>query len=154
MKNIESYFNLTVNGIAGPMVFWVFGQGVGPNTTYGGPVYGSRQLEAGMSGGDVTILQNRLNCFQYASIIGHPANGSFGQSTAAAVLAFKQTAEANGNTGFPYNAIVGCGTYDASWLYTFAGGRAIQTGRNGFDVVFLQVVLKGLVLQRPDNGLL
>lgn len=144
VRNIQSYFGLTVDGVVGPQTFFVFDQGVGPNTTYGGPVYGSRQLQQGMSGGDVTILQNRLNCFRYSTIIGHPANGTFDANTSKAVLAFKQDAEANGDTGFPDNAIVGFGTYDASWLYTFAGGRAIFTGRNGFDVVFLQVLLKDL----------
>ena len=144
VRNVQSYFGLSVDGIVGPATFFVFGQGVGPNTTYGGPVYGSRQLQQGMSGGDVTILQNRLNCFRYASIIGGPATGSFNASTSAAVLAFKQDAAANGDTGFPANSIAGYGFYDATWLYTFAGGRAIQSGRNGFDVVFVQAVLKGL----------
>lgn len=32
-------------------------------------------------------------------------------------------------------------TMRASWLYSFAGGRAIQAGRNGFDVVFLLTIL-------------
>lgn len=144
VKNIQSYFGISVDGTVGTATFFLFGQGVGSNTTYGGPVYGSRQLSLGNSGGDVTILQNRLNCFRYASIIGAPANGSFNSQTAAAVRAFKADAEQNGDTGFPDNAIAGYGFYDATWIYTFAGGRAIQTGRNGFDVVFLQTVLKAL----------
>lgn len=61
---IQDYFGLSVDGIAGSQTYFVFGQGVGPNTTYGGPVYGSRQLMQGDSGGDVRILQNRLNCFR------------------------------------------------------------------------------------------
>ncbi|MCL5116043.1 MAG: peptidoglycan-binding protein [Firmicutes bacterium] len=144
VKNIQSYFGLSADGIVGPNTYFVFGQGVGSHTTYGGPVYGSRQLEQGMSGGDVTILQNRLNCFRYASIIGKPATGTFDAATASAVLAFKADAASNGDTGFPANAIAGFGFYDATWIYTFAGGRAIQSGRNGFDVVFVQVILKGL----------
>jgi peptidoglycan hydrolase-like protein with peptidoglycan-binding domain len=144
VRNIQSYFGLTVDGAIGPNTFFVYGQGVGPNTTYGGPVYGSRSLSQGMSGGDVTILQNRLNCFRYASLIGHPADGSFDSATAQAVLAFKRDAANNGDTGFPANATVGDGAFDATWLYTFAGGRAIQTGRNGFDVVFLQTILQRL----------
>jgi peptidoglycan hydrolase-like protein with peptidoglycan-binding domain len=144
VKNIQSYFGLSVDGIAGPNTYFVFGQGVGPLTTYGGPVYGSRQLSTGNSGGDVTILQNRLNCFRYASLIGGPADGAFGSRTASAVLAFKQDAAANGDTGFPNNSIAGDGYYDATWLYTFAGGRAIESGRNGFDVVFVQVLLSQL----------
>ncbi len=144
VRNIQSYFGLSTDGIVGQQTFFAFGQGVGSNTTYGGPVYGSRQLSLESSGGDVTILQNRLNCFRYAAILGGPATGTFNAATASAVLAFKQDAESNGDTGFPANAIAGFGFYNASWLYTFAGGRAIETGRNGFDVVFLQIVLASL----------
>ncbi|NMP22819.1 peptidoglycan-binding protein [Sulfobacillus harzensis] len=144
VRNIQSYFDLSIDGIVGPNTFFVFGQGVGPNMTYGGPEYGSRELETGISGGDVKILQNRLNLFHYSSIIGRPASGTFDAATEAAVLAFKQDAAGHGDTGFPNNGIAGDGFYDGSWIYTFAGGRAIQSGRNGFDVVFLQVLLKVL----------
>ncbi|MDA8345792.1 MAG: peptidoglycan-binding protein [Thermaerobacter sp.] len=152
--NIQSYFGLSVDGIAGPQTYFVFGQGVGPNTTYGGPVYGSRQLMQGTSGGDVKILQNRLNCFRYAGLIGQPATGFFDAATAQAVLAFKQDAASNGDTGFPNNAIAGFGFYDASWIYTFAGGRGIFTGRNGFDVVFIQVMMAefGRLYKGPIDG--
>ena len=37
---------------------------------------------------------------------------------------------------------MGSGTFDALWLYTFLGGRGISSGRNGFDVVFLQRILQ------------
>lgn len=140
VRNIQSYFGPSVDGVFGPNTYFVYGQGVGANTTYGGPVYGSRTLSQGASGGDVTILQNRLNCFRYSTLIGHPADGNFDAATAQAVPAFKVDAANNGDTGFPANATVGNGTYDATWLYTFAGGRAIQTGRNGLDVVFLQTI--------------
>lgn len=142
--NIQDYFGLAVDGVVGPQTFFAFGQGVGSLTTYGGPVYGSRSLTPGDRGGDVTILQNRLNTFRYASIIGHPANGVYDAATASAVLAFKQDAIANGQTGLSMNTTVGDGTFDASWLYTFAGGRGILPGRNGFDVAFLQVLLTNL----------
>lgn len=144
VRNIQQYFGLTVDGRVDPDTFFAFGQGVGPHTTYGGPVYGSRQLSRGQSGGDVTILQNRLNCFRYASIIGGPASGGFNTATTAAASAFKADAGKNGDTGFPDNDIAGYGFYDATWLYAIAGGRAMQSGRNGFDVVFLQVLLKAL----------
>ncbi len=143
--DIQSYFGLSVDEVVSSQTYFVFGQGVGPNTTYGGPVYGSRELSLGDHGGDVKILQNRLNCFSYASeIIGRPADGVFDRATADAVGRFKGDSENNGDTGFPPNAVAGFGFYDASWLYTFAGGRSIMTGRNGFDVVFVQVLLKDL----------
>lgn len=157
VRNVEAYFGLAVDGQAGSKVYFVFGQGVGPNTTYGGPVYGSRQLTQGMSGGDVTVLQNRLNTFApYARLVGGPASGVFNASTASAVLAFKQTSTANGNTGLAANAVVGFGTYDATWLYTFAGGRGLLVGsqRNGLDVAFVQTVLHNLGLYTGSiNGL-
>lgn len=144
VKNIQSYFGLLVDGIVGPETYGAFGQGVGHYASFGGPVFGSRSLQEGDSGGDVTILQNRLNGFSYSHILGGPATGAFDDRTALAVQSFKQHAERNGDTGFPSNPIAGFGFYDASWLYTFAGGRAIERGRNGFDVVFIQVILKNL----------
>lgn len=144
VRNIQSYFGLATDGVVGPDTGFVFGQGTGDHVTYGGPVFDSRDLVQGDSGGDVTILQNRLNCFRYASIIGEPATGTFNAATAAAVISFKQDATANGDTGLADNAIVGYGAYDALFLYTFAGGRGIFTGRNGFDVVFVQVILRDL----------
>ncbi len=146
VRNIQSYFGLAVDGVAGPETYFAYGQGVRFHTTYGGPTYGSRQLSQGESGGDVTILQNRLNCFRYAAIVGQPATGTFNPATVQAVLAFKADAAANGDTGFPSNGLAGYGFYDATWLYTTAGGRAIETGRNGFDVVFVQALLKSLGL--------
>jgi hypothetical protein len=68
VQNIQSYFGIAVDGIADPDTYFLFGQGVGAHTTYGGPVYGSRQLSVASTGGDVTILQNRLNVFRYATV--------------------------------------------------------------------------------------
>ncbi len=138
--NIQSYFGLSTDGIVGPNTFFVFGQG----NTYGGPVFGSRTLQEGMSGGDVTVLQNRLNLYRYASILGGPATGSFDSRTDGAVFAFKQDAVANGQTGLTPDGVVGSGTFDAFWLYTGAGGRGILPGRNGFDVAMIQVLLARL----------
>lgn len=142
VRNVESYFALTVDGIAGPSVYFAFGQGVGPHVTYGGPAFGSRRLSQGASGGDVTVLQNRLNLYRYATILGAPADGAFGPKTAAAVLQFKLDAIANGQTGLADNSTVGDGAFDALWIYTYAGGRGLFSGRNGFDVVFVQYLLR------------
>ncbi len=144
VRAIQSYFAMPSDGIVGPSTFFLLGQGVGPYTTYGGPVYGSRELSQGDSGGDVTVLQNRLNLFRYSSIIGHPASGAFDAATGRAILAFKSDAISNGDTGLADNATAGTGFFDATWLYTAAGGRALMTGRNGYDVAFLQVLLAQL----------
>lgn len=142
--NIQTYFGLTPDGVVGPQTGFVFGLGTGANVTYGGPVFGSRPLAEGMTGGDVTCLQNRLNCFRYAQALRYPADGQFGPRTQAAVKAFQGDANLNGDTGLHVTGQVDDATFDALFLYTFAGGRGIMTGRNGFDVVFVQVVLKNL----------
>jgi len=145
VKNVQSFFGITVDGVAGPNTYFLFGQGVGPHVTYGGPAYGSRSpLGQGDQGGDVTVLQNRLNLFRYSSALGGPADGVYGPKTSTAVSQLQADAVANGDTGLPVNGVVGSATLDATWIYTYAGGRGIFTGRNGFDVVFIQVLLKKL----------
>jgi peptidoglycan hydrolase-like protein with peptidoglycan-binding domain len=144
VRAIQSYFGLRVDGVAGPDTYFVYGQGVDAHVTYGGPAYGSRNLAVGSQGGDVIALQNRLNCFRYAGEVGRPATGVFDEATARAVVAFKEDAIANGDTGLPLNGAAGSGFFDATWLYALAGGRAIRSGRNGFDVVFLQLLLSTL----------
>ena len=144
VRNVQTYFAIAVDGVVGPDTYFVFGQGVSGHVTYGGPRYGSRSLSQGDTGGDVTVLQNRLNLFRYSTELGGPADGIFGPKTAAAVLAFKQDAIANGDTGLDSTAVVGNGTFGATWIYTYAGGRGLFSGRNGFDVVFIQVLLANL----------
>jgi peptidoglycan hydrolase-like protein with peptidoglycan-binding domain len=144
VRAVQSYFDLPADGVVGPDTYFVFGQGVGPHVTYGGPRYGSRTLSLGVSGGDVTVLQNRLNLFRYSSFLGGPADGVFGPRTAEAVRQFQQDAVANGDTGLAVDGVVGAATGDATWIYTYAGGRGLFVGRNGLDVVFLQLLLQRL----------
>ncbi|MHB8926088.1 MAG: peptidoglycan-binding domain-containing protein [Bacillota bacterium] len=144
VRRIQSYFKLAVDGIAGPQTYFAFGQGVKGNVTYGGPAFGSRTLSQGMSGGDVTVLENRLNCFRYSALLGGPADGVYNIKTFSAVQAFQTDAVANGDTGLAADGVVGPATFDALWIYTFAGGRGLFSGRNGFDVVFVQVILRSL----------
>ncbi len=144
VRNVQSYFGTSVDGVAGPNTYFLFGQGVDDHVTYGGPRYGSRTLSQGNTGGDVTVLQNRLNLFRYSSILGGPADGIFGPKTTAAVAQFQIDAIANGDTGLETNGVVTVGTFDATWIYTYAGGRGLFTGRNGFDVMFIQVLLRKL----------
>lgn len=140
--NVQSYFGLSVDGIVGPQTFFAFGQGVRGQVTYGGPAFASRNLSPGSTGGDVIVLQNRLNCFRYHTQVGGPADGVFGPKTGAAVIQFKMDAIAHGDTGLAINDVVGGGAFDAFFIYTFAGGRGIFTGRNGLDVAFIQTFLK------------
>ncbi len=144
VRRVQSYFGLSVDGIAGPQTYFAFGQGVKGNVTYGGPTFGNRTLSQGMTGGDVKVLQNRLNCFRYSVLLGGAADGIFGSRTAGAVQAFQADAVANGDTGLAADGVVGPATFDALWIYTYAGGRGLFSGRNGFDVVFVQVILRAL----------
>lgn len=141
VRNIQSYFGLSVDGIAGPQTYLVLGQAVSPNVTYGGPAFGSRNLSAGSAGGDVTVLQNRLNCFRYSEVLGAPASGTYGSSTTGAVSDFQIDANRNGDAGVPIDGNVGFETFDALWIYTYAGGRNLALGTKGLDVAWVQLFL-------------
>lgn len=140
--NIQSYFALPTDGIAGQDTYFVYGHGTGRHTGYGGPAFGSRALAPGASGGDVRVLQNRLSCFRYAKSLAAPSDGLFGPRTSAALEEFKADAALYGQEGLLHNPRVGQGAFDGLWIYSFAGGRTMEAGRNGFDVVFLQRFLK------------
>lgn len=150
IRELKKYFRIGDDTIAGFRVYFVYDQGVGDDTTFGGPVFGSRTLALGSRGGDVAILQNRLNAFRYSSILGGAADGTFDDATRSAVAAFQHDANRHGDRGLSVTGIVDDATFDALWIYTFLGGRAIFTGRNGFDVVFIQVLLKDMGLYTGD----
>ena len=150
VRHIQSYFGLAVDGAVGPDTYQVFGQAVDGHVTFGGPVYGSRTLSQGDSGGDVTVLQNRLNLFRYASTLGGPADGVYGANTARAVAQFKADALNNGDTGLAVDGTLGAAGLDATWIYTSAGGRDLAQGRAGLDVAFLQLLLASLT--NPGTG--
>lgn len=150
VRNVQSYFGLAVDGVVGPQTLLIFGQAVDGNVTYGGPVFGSRQLSEGDAGGDVTVLQNRLNLFRYSTALGGPADGQFGPKTDAAVVQFKTDAVANGDAGLNLNGVLGQGALDAVWIYTYTGGRNLSRGGKGRDVAFLQLLLANLT--NPGTG--
>jgi len=138
--SLQAYFGLRADGVVGSETFLALGQG----DTYGGPPFGTRLLREGDSGGDVTVLQNRLNLYRYAAVVGKAASGRYDARTAGATYTFKQDAAANGQSGLTAQGVAGEGTFDALWLYTAAGGRGILPGRNGLDVAFVQVLLRRL----------
>ena len=140
IRSVQSHFGLRADGVAGPRTYLAFGQAPGGQ----GPAFGRRPLGPGDRGDDVLVLQNRLNVFHYAQDIGHPADGAFDAGTEAAVLRLKADAVAQGDTGFPDNAVAGPGFYDATRIYTFTGGRPLNGGCRGFDVAFLQALLAHL----------
>lgn len=146
--NYQAYFSLTVDGIIGPETFFTLGQAIGRHTTYGGPAFGSRTLSVGASGGDVTVLQNRLNTFRYASLLGHPATGLFGGRTRRAVKAFQKDINSEFRAGLAVDGVVGPFTLNALWLYTYAGGRDLFLGRQGTDTAFVQTLLRKMGFYR------
>lgn len=150
VREAQAYFGLSVDGVAGPQTYLAFGQAVDGNVTYGGPAFGSRTLQQGDGGGDVTVLQNRLNLFRYSTTLGGPADGQFGPKTSQAVIQFKTDAINNGDAGLNVNGVVGQGTLDALWIYTYTGGRNLAQGTAGLDVAFLQLLLS--TLTNPGTG--
>lgn len=144
VREYQEFYGLTADGVAGPQTFFAFGQGTGPDTTYGGPVFGSRFLAVGSEGGDVVILQNRLNVYAFSQELGGPADGVYGPHTSRAVFQFQGVAansRGTQDTGLLPDGLVKGDTFDALWIYTYAGGRALFEGRNGLDTLWLQHVL-------------
>lgn len=148
VRNVQTYFGLMADGIAGSQTYAAFGQAVGARSTYGGPVFGSRSLSAGVHGGDVVVLQNRLNGFRYAASLAAPATGSVDPETTAGIVAFQQDATIHGDTGIPTTGTVQAETFDALWIYTYVGGRNLSVGVNGFDTAWLQLFLSKQISSR------
>lgn len=140
VRQWQEYFGLGVDGVVGPQTGDTLGQFDG---AYGGPRFGSRELDSNASnGGDIVVLQNRLDCYHYATDFG-PADGSYGAGTESAVLHFQSDMNNLGiDPGVPEDGIVRCETFDALWAYTFVGGRGLGAGRNGIDTLWLQRFLK------------
>ncbi|MBI2874791.1 MAG: peptidoglycan-binding protein [Firmicutes bacterium] len=141
VRRFQTHFGLRVDGIVGPQTYLAFGQAVGTNVTYGGPPFGIRDLGEGISGGDVTVLQNRLNCFRYTTKLGSPATGEFGAGTTAGVVDFQHGSNQKGDAGVPLDGGVSLETFDALFIYTYAGGRNLGQDVKGLDVAWIQYFL-------------
>ncbi|WP_053958782.1 peptidoglycan-binding protein [Sulfobacillus thermosulfidooxidans] len=143
--NVQSYFGIGQDGIIGPQTYNVLGQ---DTKAYGGPAFGSRPLGLGDQGGDVTVLQNRLNCLWYAEKLSAPADGLFGNHTQQGVLAFQGDNLTYRHWTLPFDGTVDASTFNILWISAFTGGRNLLEGRNGFDTAGLQVILKNLAFYR------
>lgn len=137
----QQYFGLTDDGVIGPATGATLGQF---NEAYGGPRFGSRAINASsVSGGDVVVLQNRLNCYRYWTYTGGPASGRDDAATMSAVRHFQQDLNTLGiDPGVPVDGLVHFETFDALWAYTYVGGRSLFEGRHGIDTLWVQRFLK------------
>lgn len=140
IKEWQSYFGLATDGVIGPITAASLGQ---YEPAYGGPRFGSRAIEnIGQSGGDVWVLENRLDCYRYGQYFG-AADGVYGTGLLSAVSKFQQDMNTLGiDPGVPENGRVRYETFDALWAYTYVGGRGLYRGRNGIDTLWLQRFLK------------
>ena len=141
---LQRHFRLAGDGVVGPSTYFALGHGVGPYVTYGGPAFGERTLHTGAEGGDAYVLHNRLALFQYARLLGRPADGCYRPATAVALAAFCADASTCGDPGLPTGPDADQEHQNALLVLAPAGGRALFTGRNGLDVAYLQIRLRHL----------
>ena len=146
VKQFQAYFDLRIDGMAGPETFFALGHRTGPYAT-DGPVFSSRLIKPGSNGNDVTILQNRLGAFR-KGYLNRPAGGKYDNFSQAAVRRFQHD--------FPDlnpDGIVGPQTYDALFIWAPLGGRTLRRARNGLDTYWLQCQLFILgYYNRPLHG--
>ncbi|MCL6563811.1 MAG: peptidoglycan-binding protein [Firmicutes bacterium] len=143
VRAIQTYFGIPPSGEVGRATYRVFGQ---LPDAYGGPAFGSRPLKEGDTGGDVTVLQNRLNCLRYATILGHPADGNFSATTRSALAAFQADNVVFRGWQIDWEGSAEFDTFDILWIVSFLGGRNLHEGAHGFDAAALQVILRNLEL--------
>ncbi len=139
VANVQSYFGLAATGTVTGPTYALFGQEV---AAFGTPTFGSRTLDSGSTGGDVAVLQNRLNTYRYARILGQAASGTFDAATLAAVTAFEADNAVFRHWEIRFDGVVDAPVFDILWTNTLAGGRILQQGVNGFDTAFVQLLLE------------
>ncbi|HEX3012071.1 MAG TPA: peptidoglycan-binding protein [Syntrophomonadaceae bacterium] len=131
VKQFQAYFELQPDGIVGPDTFYRLGHRTGPYAT-DGPVFSSRLIKPGLTGSDVTILQNRLSAFR-KGYFNRPASGRYDNFSEEAVKRFQDDFSA-----LPPDGVVGPQTYDQIFMWAPLGGRTLRRGRNGCDTYWLQ----------------
>ncbi|NLW17593.1 MAG: peptidoglycan-binding protein [Firmicutes bacterium] len=107
--------------------------------------FGARPLVPGDEGHDVWVLQNRLVGAnrRLALILGRPPDGVYDQRTARMVRTFQRDSQPS----FPHLRATGhvlADTFLALWDRTIFGGRELQLGDRGLDVLSLQELLLAL----------
>ncbi len=152
---LSSTLLLGIRQLAKHMMLWqpwqicdvsylIFGQLTGRFLT-SQQTFGARQLLLGDEGHDVWVLQNRLVGAnrRLALILGRAADGVYDRRTARMVRAFQRDSQPS----FPHLRATGYVQADsllAIWDRTIFGGRELQLGDRGLDVLSLQELLQGL----------
>jgi peptidoglycan hydrolase-like protein with peptidoglycan-binding domain len=139
VAQVQAYFGLPETGVADAATFAHFGQVA---DAFGGPALGSRTLSPGTSGGDVLVLQNRLNTYRYARLLARPADGEYDAATQGAVSAFAADNVVFRKWQIRFDGTADAAVLDILWISTFAGGRPLAEGTHGFDTAFLQLFLE------------
>lgn len=116
--------------------------------------FGTRPVVQGDEGHDVWVLQNRLvgASRRLALILGRVPDGIYDQRTARMVRAFQRDSQHS----FPHLKATGHVLADsllAIWDRTILGGRELQLGDRGLDVLSLQELLVAMGYQPEVNGI-
>lgn len=133
VKQFQKYFKLKADGVVRWETFYALGHRTG-RYCKNQPVFSSRALKAGMQGGDVQVLQNRLAAYR-KTLINRPANGKYTSMTENAVKAFQLDFSAEDNDH------VNPDTYENLFIHAPLGGRVLKRGRKGMDTYWLQLLL-------------
>lgn len=133
--------------------YLIFGQLTGRFQT-SQPDFGTRPLVHGDEGHDVWVLQNRLvgASRRLALILGRVPDGVYDRRTARMVRVFQRDSQAN----FPHLRATGHVLADsllAIWDRTVLGGRELQLGDRGLDVLSLQELLLALGYRLDVGGI-
>ena len=134
VRDFQSYFNLTADGVVGQETYFRLGHRTGKyavNET----VFSSRVLKNGLQGSDVEILQNRLSAFR-KPYLNTASNGKYTFFTETAVKLFQED--------FPEllaDGIVDQATYEKLFTWAPIGGRTLRLATNGLDTYWLQLYL-------------
>ncbi len=133
VKRFQKYFKLKADGVVRWETFYALGHRTG-RYCKNQPVFSSRVLKAGIQGGDVQVLQNRLAAYR-KTLVNRPANGKFSSMTENAVKAFKLDFSGESDDH------VAPDTYENLFIHAPLGGRVLKRGRKGLDTYWLQLFL-------------
>lgn len=135
VRRLQQNLGLPATGKVGPDTWLVLGCPVATLNAWP-PDIGYRQLEPGDQGGDVQLLQNRLNAAGFWRQLRRPADGYYDEHTLEAVRAFQISRQAF-DSNLPVDGRAGRSTLHALICTTRIGGRDLRPGDCGLDLMAL-----------------